>query len=244
MMVTRRGNSTDYASKTRPTGNPGLIADRSESALAEAWARARLRDPFDGLYNVLKRKPCPSVDGHDLKDVLGYIFEATDNPAFKRAAEALSEAGLAETGGVREKILRGLRCGSSLDSGKDCHGFSRSRVAAYAGARRMQSWINEGASKAEAARLVASQLGLPNNSEEAISKYKIAWKIYLERCDNDFIGIIDRSKRGIEAHERRKKELYETIIGPILPGVEAEFRTVTKDLEEKYRELMAAIDKE
>ncbi len=226
-MVARRGNSSNYESKNGQKRAIGLTPDTSIDALAEAWAKARLRDRFDGAYNVAKREPCPSLSGHDLKLALQYLFKATEDPAFEKAAHALEDRGLAKHKGLKDIVTDSLS----------------NKVAALTGAYRMRAWIEqEDVTVAEAARLVASQLGLPlTKSDDSINAYGKALTEHLAERESAFHRLADRSPRGVRVFNETWDTLYKEKMEPLVKDVVADFRTVTKDLEEKYRALAAEL---
>jgi hypothetical protein len=239
-MAVRRGNQSDYDDE--PPGNELLSFNKKQLALA--WASARRRDPMDGLYDKLKRDKTLSetVNCLDVIHALEFLHAATCDVRFQDAGAALRQIGLTK-GGVRQSVMAKLR-----ENGL--------RPSAFGiGALKMHAWVEkEGMSVSRAARLVAAQYGLPGKNDDSVARYGAAYAGYLSEVsrrvqnnctaalNSDFAPIFED---GLSPKDKAAlKRLYEEKVEPFIAAVIGDFKSVTKDLQEKYRDLSKNLELE
>jgi hypothetical protein len=236
----RRGNKSSYAKAA--TG--GDLLSFNEEQLALAWAASRKRDPMDGHYDKLRREKTldESVNCRDLINALSFLNEATGDVRFQDAITALHQFGF-NKGAVRQSVLAKLR-----DDGLMPAAFG-------IGAFKMHMWIEkEGMPKTRAARLVAAQYGLPCKNNDAVKFYNEAYTVYMSEImkrvqhncnaalNSDFAPVYDD---GLSPKDKSElKTLYKEKVEPLIANVVREFKSVTKDLQEKYRILSDNLDRE
>ncbi|WP_294532616.1 hypothetical protein [uncultured Rhodoblastus sp.] len=239
-MTSRRGNKSSYA---KAATGVDLLSFNDEQ-LALAWAAARRRDPMDGHYDNLRRDKTldESVNCRDLINALGFLHEATKDVRFQDAVTALDQFGFTK-GAVRQSVLAKLR-----DDGFMPAAFG-------IGAFKMHAWVKkEGMPKTRAARLVAAQYGLPCKDNDAVRCYNQAYAEYMSELtkrvqyncnaalNSDFAPVYDD---GLSPNDKSELEtLYKEKVEPLIAAVVREFKSVTKDLQEKYRILSEKIARE
>jgi hypothetical protein len=150
-MAARRGKRLTYSGSVFfDPNNPGPnnltvdFRDYSDDDFIKAWERSCKHDPFEGLYDKLKRaaQPAVSLNCSDVKQALEFLHAATGDANFLRAAAAMKLYGLTR-GGLKKSALNKI---------------SSQKHALWAAMPKMRVWIeNEKVSPNMAAKLVAVQ---------------------------------------------------------------------------------------
>lgn len=163
-MATQRGNTSTYRAPPKVRGvrlpiksddGTKLIFELSDEELADAWKRSCRRDPFEGLYEKLKKSDRlkESLNCRDLRDALVFLHEATGDDDFIEAANAMKRHGLT-CDGVKKRALNNL---------------SAHKSAVWAAMPHLAVWVEkEKLSPLKAAKIVAARLGVPGASFESV----------------------------------------------------------------------------